>query len=237
MREVVEGFTQAIRNLNLSYYWGTSEWSVTQVLEATMIADKYNLIAPIAEQPQYNVFARDRFEVEYAPLYQQFSYGTTIWSPLASGLLTGKYNEGIPDDSRFATNSAFFSSNWMNFRRRSGSPAVNTTVEKGEGRSRYSRNASVSSSAVCLKSSGSEKSRKLCPPSMGICCAASRSCRSRPGWNSISARHHCRASSGIEFSTAFRHSSWRKRSGPRRKYARPAWAFRNAVRNSEGCMF
>jgi aryl-alcohol dehydrogenase-like predicted oxidoreductase len=77
-------------------------------MEATQIAEKYNLIAPIAEQPQYNAFHRERFEVEYAPLYNQYKYGTTIWSPLASGLLTGKYNDGIPEDSRFATNKAFF---------------------------------------------------------------------------------------------------------------------------------
>ncbi|KAI5211125.1 Aldo/keto reductase [Aureobasidium subglaciale] len=108
MKEIVEGFTQAIRNLNLAYYWGTSEWSATQIMEATQIAEKYNLIAPIAEQPQYNAFHRQRFEVEFAPLYDQFKYGTTIWSPLASGLLTGKYNDGIPEDSRFATNKDFF---------------------------------------------------------------------------------------------------------------------------------
>lgn len=108
MKEIVEGFTQAIRNLNLAYYWGTSEWSSTQIMEATQIAEKYNLIAPVAEQPQYNAFHRERFEVEYAPLFDQFKYGTTIWSPLASGLLTGKYNDGIPEDSRFATNKAFF---------------------------------------------------------------------------------------------------------------------------------
>jgi aryl-alcohol dehydrogenase-like predicted oxidoreductase len=111
MREIVEGFTQAIRNLNLAYYWGTSEWSATQITEATAIAERYNLIAPIAEQPQYNAFHRERFEVEFAPLYDQFQYGTTIWSPLASGLLTGKYNDGIPEDSRFANNKAFFSNN------------------------------------------------------------------------------------------------------------------------------
>ncbi|KKY16943.1 putative voltage-gated potassium channel beta-2 subunit [Diplodia seriata] len=108
MKEIVEGFTQVIRNLNLAYYWGTSEWSATQITEATLIAEKYNLIAPIAEQPQYNAFHRERFEVEYDPLYKQFQYGTTIWSPLASGLLTGKYNDGIPEDSRFANNKAFF---------------------------------------------------------------------------------------------------------------------------------
>jgi len=108
MREIVEGFTQIIRNLNMAYYWGTSEWSATQIMEATQIAERYNLIAPVVEQPQYNAFHRERFEVEYAPLYEQFQYGTTIWSPLASGLLTGKYNDGIPEDSRFAKNKDFF---------------------------------------------------------------------------------------------------------------------------------
>ena len=106
--EIVEGFTQAIRNLNLAYYWGTSEWSAQQIAEATRLAEKHNLIAPVAEQPQYNAFHRERFEVEFKPLFDQFNYGTTIWSPLASGLLTGKYNDGIPEDSRFATNPAFF---------------------------------------------------------------------------------------------------------------------------------
>lgn len=108
MKEIVEGFTMCIQNLNLAYYWGTSEWSATQIMEATQIAEKYNLIAPIAEQPQYNAFHRERFEKEYAPIFEQFNYGTTIWSPLASGLLTGKYNDGIPEDSRFATNKSFF---------------------------------------------------------------------------------------------------------------------------------
>ena len=104
MKEIVEGFTQVIRNLNLAYYWGTSEWSATQITEAIHIAERYNLIAPVSEQPEYNAFHRERFEVEYAPLHKQFEYGATIWSPLASGLLTGKYNEGIPTGSRFDTN-------------------------------------------------------------------------------------------------------------------------------------
>ena len=80
--------------------WISFDWSTN--------IRRYNLIAPIAEQPQYNAFHRERFEVEYAPLYDQYQYGTTIWSPLASGLLTGKYNDGIPEDSRFATNKSFF---------------------------------------------------------------------------------------------------------------------------------
>jgi aryl-alcohol dehydrogenase-like predicted oxidoreductase len=110
MKEIVEGFTQCIRNLNLAYYWGTSEWSAMQIMEATQIAERCNLIAPVVEQPQYNAFHRERLEVEYIPLFDQFKYGTTIWSPLANGMLTGKYNNGIPQDSRFATNPAFFKS-------------------------------------------------------------------------------------------------------------------------------
>lgn len=109
MLEIVEAFTQVIRNLNLAYYWGTSEWSAVQITEATLLAEKHNLIAPIAEQPQYNAFHRDRFEVEYKPVFDKYGYGTTIWSPLDSGILTGKYNNGIPEGSRFATNKTFFS--------------------------------------------------------------------------------------------------------------------------------
>jgi voltage-dependent potassium channel beta subunit len=81
-------------------YWGTSEWSSQQIMEAWMIARQYNLCPPTMEQPQYNMFHRERFEIEYARLYSSCGMGTTIWSPLASGLLTGKYNEGIPSDTR-----------------------------------------------------------------------------------------------------------------------------------------
>ena len=83
-------------------YWGTSEWSAQQITQAHQVARQYNLIPPLMEQPQYNMLVRDRFEKEYAPLYREFGLGTTIWSPLASGLLTGKYNDGIPADSRLA---------------------------------------------------------------------------------------------------------------------------------------
>jgi voltage-dependent potassium channel beta subunit len=81
-------------------YWGTSEWSAQQVMEAYSVSRQFNLTPPTMEQPQYNLFHRDRVEVEYARLYSELGYGTTIWSPLASGLLTGKYNDGIPEDSR-----------------------------------------------------------------------------------------------------------------------------------------
>jgi voltage-dependent potassium channel beta subunit len=83
-----------------AFYWGTSEWSAAEIMRADALARQYNLTPPTMEQPQYNMFVRDRFEKEYAPLYKELGYGTTIWSPLASGLLTGKYNDGIPGDSR-----------------------------------------------------------------------------------------------------------------------------------------
>ncbi len=81
-------------------YWGTSEWSAQQIQEAYGIARREHLIPPTMEQPQYNMFHRERVELEYAPLYREFGLGTTVWSPLASGLLTGKYNNGIPKGTR-----------------------------------------------------------------------------------------------------------------------------------------
>ena len=81
-------------------YWGTSEWSAEQVTQAIEFAHSYHAIAPVMEQPQYNLLVRERFEKEYAPLFKKYGYGTTIWSPLASGVLSGKYNKGIPADSR-----------------------------------------------------------------------------------------------------------------------------------------
>jgi len=81
-------------------YWGTSEWSAQEITAAHAAAERYNLIAPTMEQPQYNMFHRKRVEVEYNELYKNFGLGTTIWSPLASGLLTGKYNNGIAKNTR-----------------------------------------------------------------------------------------------------------------------------------------
>ncbi|HEV2622740.1 MAG TPA: aldo/keto reductase [Frateuria sp.] len=83
-------------------YWGTSEWPAEAIYEAHRIARENHLYAPAMEQPQYNLLHRERVEVEYAPLYEAYGMGTTIWSPLASGLLTGKYNQGVPADSRLA---------------------------------------------------------------------------------------------------------------------------------------
>lgn len=81
-------------------YWGTSEWSGQQITEAHAVARANHLTQPTMEQPQYNLFERQKVEAEFAPIYDTYGLGTTIWSPLASGLLTGKYNDGIPSDSR-----------------------------------------------------------------------------------------------------------------------------------------
>ena len=86
-----------------AFYWGTSEWSAEQIRHAHAVAQREHLVPPTMEQPQYNMFHRERVEREYAPLYETPGLGTTVWSPLASGLLTGKYNDGIPDDSRLGT--------------------------------------------------------------------------------------------------------------------------------------
>ncbi|SEI50476.1 potassium channel beta subunit family protein [Frateuria terrea] len=83
-------------------YWGTSEWPAEAIAEAHRIARENHCYAPVAEQPQYNLLHRERVEREYAPLYERFGMGTSVWSPLASGLLAGRYNEGIPDGSRLA---------------------------------------------------------------------------------------------------------------------------------------
>ena len=81
-------------------YWGTSEWSAQEIVSAIEIAERHHLHKPVMEQPEYNMFHRQVFEVEYARLFREYGYGATTWSPLASGLLTGKYNDGIPQGSR-----------------------------------------------------------------------------------------------------------------------------------------
>ena len=87
-------------------YWGTSEWSAADLEKTFQLCRELSAIPPSMEQPQYNMLVRKRFEEEYKPLFEQYHMGTTTWSPLASGVLTGKYNDGIPDDSRLARNPA-----------------------------------------------------------------------------------------------------------------------------------
>ncbi|KAH6577649.1 hypothetical protein BASA62_000771 [Batrachochytrium salamandrivorans] len=106
MEEIVRAFNFVIEQ-GKAFYWGTSEWSAEQLTDAYRVAERLNLIPPLMEQPQYNMFHRDRVEVEYAPLYKKHGLGTTIWSPLASGVLTGKYLDGVPEDSRLALQNNF----------------------------------------------------------------------------------------------------------------------------------
>jgi voltage-dependent potassium channel beta subunit len=101
----IEETVWAMHNLiewGMAMYWGTSEWSAAEIVAAIEIAERHHLHKPVMEQPQYHLLARRRMEVEYARLFHDYGYGATTWSPLASGLLTGKYNKGIPADSRGA---------------------------------------------------------------------------------------------------------------------------------------
>lgn len=99
----IEETVRAMHNLIVQgkvLYWGTSEWSGQQITEAHLVARAAGLTPPTMEQPQYNLFERTKVEADYLPVYDTLGLGTTIWSPLASGLLTGKYNDGVPQDSR-----------------------------------------------------------------------------------------------------------------------------------------
>jgi voltage-dependent potassium channel beta subunit len=104
--ETVRAFSDAI-DRGWAHYWGTSEWSADEIRAALAYADRHHLHEPITEQPQYHLLHRTRMEVEYRRLFDDTGYGTTTWSPLASGLLTGKYLGGVPDGSR-AQRGAFF---------------------------------------------------------------------------------------------------------------------------------
>ncbi len=101
IEETVRAMSDAI-DRGKALYWGTSEWSADEIRAAWDVADRHGWHKPVVEQPQYNLFHRDRVEQEYARLYEDLGLGTTIWSPLASGLLTGKYLEGVPEGSRGA---------------------------------------------------------------------------------------------------------------------------------------
>ncbi len=99
----VEETVWALHNIierGKALYWGTSEWPAADIVAAIEIAERHHLHKPVMEQPQYNMLTRQRFEKEYARIFKEYGYGSTIWSPLASGMLTGKYNDGIPAGSR-----------------------------------------------------------------------------------------------------------------------------------------
>ena len=99
IEETVWAMHDIIRSGKASY-WGTSEWTAAEIMAAWQIAERHHLAKPVMEQPEYNLFRRERVEKEYLRLYQDIGLGTTTWSPLASGVLTGKYNDGVPPGSR-----------------------------------------------------------------------------------------------------------------------------------------
>ncbi|WP_028296387.1 potassium channel beta subunit family protein [Olivibacter sitiensis] len=101
IEEVVRTMNTLIQQGKI-FYWGTSEWSAAEIVEAHAVAARLGLEPPAVEQPEYNLFTRQKMEVDYLPIFRDLGMGTTIWSPLASGLLTGKYNDGIPEGSRLA---------------------------------------------------------------------------------------------------------------------------------------
>eukprot|EP00949_MAST-11_sp_MAST-11-sp1_P001134 g1134.t1 len=105
MEETVRAMNHVIER-GMALYWGTSEWSAYQIRDAIAVADRLNMIRPITEQPQYSMLHRRRLEVEYEPLFESYNYGTTIWSALSSGVLTGKYLNGIPEGSRLSLKQA-----------------------------------------------------------------------------------------------------------------------------------
>jgi aryl-alcohol dehydrogenase-like predicted oxidoreductase len=101
MEETVRAFNHII-NTGKAFYWGTSEWNADEIASAWRVADKLGLIGPLMEQPQYNMLARQRVDSDYIGLYEHYGLGLTIFSPLKTGILTGKYNDGIPSDSRLS---------------------------------------------------------------------------------------------------------------------------------------
>ncbi len=103
IEEVVRTMNTLIQQGKI-FYWGTSEWTAAEIMEAHMVAKDLGLEGPAVEQPEYNLFNRRKIEVDYAPIFRNVGMGTTIWSPLASGILTGKYNDGIPEGSRMSLN-------------------------------------------------------------------------------------------------------------------------------------
>lgn len=112
IEETVLAMDYLIRK-GLAFYWGTSEWTEKQIEAAYQAAQDLHCIPPTMEQPKYNLFFRDHLEKDYLPLFKKYGMGTTIWSPLASGILSGKYNQGIPSDSRLAKEAWLMPDNFM----------------------------------------------------------------------------------------------------------------------------
>lgn len=150
IEETVFAMNDIVRS-GKAFYWGTSEWSAAEIIEAHAIARRYNLLPPVMEQPQYNMLHRQRFEAEYAPLYTpEYGMGTTIWSPLGSGLLTGKYNDGIPTEGTRLTMEGL---EWL--RERTIGPEAESNIQKTRALTAFAQelgtNITLLALAWCLK--------------------------------------------------------------------------------------
>lgn len=126
IEETVRAFNHLIET-GKAFYWGTSEWNAEEIASAWGCAQRLNLIGPLMEQPQYNMLNRSRVESDYVLLYEQYGTGLTIWSPLKMGMLTGKYNDGIPEDSRLATSKDSYTASFV---KRVGGDLWNDDIEK-----------------------------------------------------------------------------------------------------------
>ncbi|MCM0605868.1 MAG: aldo/keto reductase [Xanthomonadaceae bacterium] len=148
VEETVNAMSDLVRSGKI-LYWGTSEWGAQALTEAFGIAEKYNLVKPTMEQPQYNIFERDKVEGDYSPLFKTFGLGTTIWSPLASGLLSGKYANGIPKDSRVTLPGY----EWLKarFESEEGAKKIEQTVRLGHIAKKLGTTLPRMSIAWCLK--------------------------------------------------------------------------------------
>ncbi|KAI0389506.1 putative voltage-gated K channel beta subunit [Xylariaceae sp. FL0594] len=111
MEETVRAFNHLI-NTGKALYWGTSMWNADEIAQAWRYADKLGLIGPVMEQPEYNMLSREKVELEYAHLYREVGLGLTVFSPLRQGLLSGKYRDGVPENSRFAQQQVEFIAGW-----------------------------------------------------------------------------------------------------------------------------
>ena len=126
MEETVRAFNHII-DQGKAFYWGTSEWNADEIAQAWRYADKLGLIGPVMEQPKYNMLERTKVETEYAHLYPEVGLGLTVFSPLNQGILSGKYKNGIPDNSRFAQQQVEFIKGYW---KRTGKDQWNDTIER-----------------------------------------------------------------------------------------------------------
>ncbi|KAH8893522.1 Aldo/keto reductase [Thozetella sp. PMI_491] len=146
MEETVRAFNHLI-DTGKAFYWGTSEWSADEITNAWRIADKLGLIGPLMEQPLYNMLDRTKVESDYHHLYREFGLGLTVFSPMKQGILSGKYKNGIPDDSRFAqTQVEFIAGYW----KRTGKEQFQAQVDRVSQLEPVAEKLGVSQSVLAL---------------------------------------------------------------------------------------